>query len=76
MGVLTLPILYLDAEAESGDFGVSPGKRRPVFSERASTALKYFRFAVAFSSHSGECERVGGTVLPYGSLPFPLRENA
>ncbi len=75
-GALTLFLLYLDAEAESGDLVHSPGKRCPVFSERASTALKYFRFAVAFSSHLGECERVGGTVLPNGLLPFPSRENA
>jgi hypothetical protein len=37
-------------EAESGDPDIPSGKRRPAFSERASTALKYFRFVVAFSS--------------------------
>ena len=75
-GALTTLLLYLDVEAESGDLVHSLGKRRPAISERASTALKHFRFAVAISSHSGECGRVGGTVLPNGLLPFPSRENA
>ncbi len=75
-GALTLFILYLDAEAESGDLVLSSGKRRPAISERASTALKCFRFAVAISSHPEECGRVEGVVLPNGLLPYPFRQNS